>query len=144
MSNPQNPLYNIQFGKMTKSVTGEATGGCVTYYGALERNKKVSWVRYIPNGSLWAQVKTAFGRIPTFSLWSTVRDMYSTVYALDTNITVWEGRYMFCAKNWLAIPCHNRHMSCPGLSPPDLSVYGKYIYLTGQSWTTTYDRYGTK
>ena len=60
--------YNIQFGKMTKSVTYEATGGCVTYYGALDRNQKVLWVRYIPNGSLWAQVKTAFGRIPTFSL----------------------------------------------------------------------------
>ena len=56
--------YNIQFGKMTKSVTGEATGGCVTYYGALERNKKVSWVRYIPNGSLWAQVKTALLKYP--------------------------------------------------------------------------------
>ena len=52
---------------MTKSVTYEATGGCVTYYGALDRNQKVLWVRYIPNGSLWAQVKTAFGRIPTFS-----------------------------------------------------------------------------
>ena len=60
--------YNIQFGKMTKSVTYEATGGCVTYYGALDRNQQVLWVRYIPNGSLWTQVKTAFGRIPTFSL----------------------------------------------------------------------------
>ena len=71
---------------MTKSVTGEATGDCVTYYGALERNKKVSWAGYIPNGSLWAQNRQ-YGTCA------------GTIYTLDTNITVWEGRYMFCPNN---------------------------------------------
>ena len=145
MSNPQNPLFcQGKFRKRPKRLHMKPL--VIVWHTIVYNNASITfYVPHISPTAIFANIKIC---TPADSRHFTFDRQYGTctgtIYTLDTNITVWEGRYMFCPKNWLAIPCHNRHMSCPGLSPPDLSVYGKYVYLTGQSWTTTYDHYGTK
>ena len=81
--------YNIQFGKMTNKVTGEATGGCVTYYGAIERNKKVSWVRYSsPTALCGRKSRRLLAESRHFHFDRQYGTCTGTIYALDTNITV--------------------------------------------------------
>ena len=58
----------IKFGKMIITVTCEATGHCVAYYGIPQRNHNVTWATYITN----VQLIPIF---PIFSKLSTVRDM---------------------------------------------------------------------
>ena len=65
----------IKFGKMTKTVTYEATGHCVTCYGILQRNHNVSWATNITNGYIHVPDCRNFGKFPTFALLSTVRDV---------------------------------------------------------------------
>ena len=65
----------IKFGKMTKPVTYEATGHCVTCYGILQRNHNVLWATYITNGYIHVPDCRDFGQFPTLALLSTVRDV---------------------------------------------------------------------
>ena len=65
----------IKFGKMTKTVTCEATGHCVTCYGILQRNHNVLWATYITNGYIHVPDCHDFGYFPTLALLSTVRDV---------------------------------------------------------------------
>ena len=65
----------IKFGKMTKIVTYEATGHCVTCYGILQRNHNVSWATNITNGYIHVPDCRDFGQFPTLALLSTVRDV---------------------------------------------------------------------
>ena len=65
----------IKFGKMTKTVTYEATGHCVTCYGILQRNHNILWATNITNGYIHVPDCRDFGQFPTFALLSTVRDV---------------------------------------------------------------------
>ena len=145
MSNPQNPLFcQGKFGKWSKRLHMKLL--VIVWHTIVYNNASITfYVPHISPTAIFVHIKICPPRESRhFHFDRQYGTCTGTIYTLDTNITVSEGRYTFCPENWLAIPCHNRHMSCPGLSPPDLSVYGKYLYLTGQSWTTTYDRYGTK
>ena len=65
----------IKFGKMTKPVTYEATGHCVTCYGILQRNHNVSWATNITNCYIHVPDCRDFSLFPTLALLSTVRDV---------------------------------------------------------------------
>ena len=65
----------IKFGKMTKTVTYEATRRCVTCYGILQRNHNVLWATYITNDYIHVPDCRDFGQFPTLALLSTVRDV---------------------------------------------------------------------
>ena len=65
----------IKFGKMTITVTYEATRRCVTCYGILQRNHNVLWATYITNGYIHVPDCRDFGQFPTLALLSTVRDV---------------------------------------------------------------------
>ena len=60
---------------MTKTVTYEATGHCVTCYGILQRNHNVLWATYITNDYIHVPDCRDFGQFPTLALLSTVRDV---------------------------------------------------------------------
>ena len=111
--------------EMVKTVTYEATGHCVAYYSIQQHIYNVLCATHIPNGYIWQYKNMLAADSRHFTFDRQYGTCTGIIYTLDTDITVLEGRYMFCAKNWLAIRYHNRHMSCPGLSPPDLSVYGR-------------------
>ena len=66
---------NIKFGKMTKTVTYEATRRCVTCYGVLQRNHNVLWATNITNCYIHVPDCRDFGKFPTFALLSTVWDV---------------------------------------------------------------------
>ena len=69
-------LFSIlKFGKMTKPVTYEATGHCVTCYGILQRNHNVLWATNIINCYIHVPDCRDFGQFPTLALLSTVRDV---------------------------------------------------------------------
>ena len=46
---PIEHFFDLKSGKMTKTVTYEATGHCVTCYGILQRNHNVLWAKNITN-----------------------------------------------------------------------------------------------
>ena len=56
----------IKFGKMTKTVTYEATGHCVTCYGILQRNHNVLWATNTTNGYIHVPDCRDFCKFPTF------------------------------------------------------------------------------
>ena len=56
----------IKFGKMTKTVTYEATRRCVTCYGILQRNHNVLWATNITNGYIHVPDCRDFCKFPTF------------------------------------------------------------------------------
>ena len=72
---PIEHFFDIKSGKMTKTVTYEATGHCVTCYGILQRNHNVLWAKNITNCYIHVPDCRDFGQFPTLALLSTVRDV---------------------------------------------------------------------
>ena len=62
--------------EMVKTVTYEATGHCVAYYSIQQRIHNVLCATHIPNGYICQYKNLYAAGIPTFSLLSTVRDIY--------------------------------------------------------------------
>ena len=120
--------------EMFKTVTYEATGHGVAYYSIQQRIHTVLWVTHIPNGYIcqYKNMSAADSRHFTFD--RQYGTCTGTIYTLYTDKTISECRYMFCPDNWLAILYHNRHTSCPGMSPPDyLSPYIVNSYISRDS-----------
>ena len=76
---------------MTKSVTGEATGSCVTYYGALERNKKFHGSDTFPTALCGRKSRRLLAESRHFHFDRQYGTCTGNIYALDTNITIWGG-----------------------------------------------------
>ena len=72
---PIEHFFDLKSGKMTKTVTYEATGHCVTCYGILQRNHNVLWAKNITNCYIHVPDCRDFGQFPTLALLSTVRDV---------------------------------------------------------------------
>ena len=85
--------------EMVKTVTYEATGHCVAYYSIQQRIHNVSWVTHIPNGYIWQYKNLLAADSRHFAFDRQYGTCTVTIYAFDTNKTVWEGSYMFCPEN---------------------------------------------
>ena len=85
--------------EMIKTVTYEATGHCVAYYSIQQRIHNVLCATHIANGYIcqYKNMHAADSRHFTFD--RQYGTCTGTIYTLDTNIAVWEGRYMLCTEN---------------------------------------------
>ena len=84
---------------MVKTVTYEATGHCVAYYGIQQRIQIVLWVTHIPNGYIFQYKNMSAADSRHFAFDRQYGTCTGTIYTLDTNKTVWEGSYTFRPEN---------------------------------------------
>ena len=86
--------------EMVKTVTYEATGHYVAYYSIQQRIHNVLCATHIPNCYIWQYTNLhAADSRHRFYFYRQYGTYKGTIYTLDTNITVSEGRYTFCPKN---------------------------------------------